>query len=372
MKKALVLVAVLALVGTATAGIQLFWSTTGMSGANMYSTAETNFLPGYALPTPVTGDLAPGTYDLTLWGRITDTDYFTTYPDGTQIYGLDLALAGTAGVGPNVAYRHKKTGAGPHDRWDGSLGILLPGVMAAVTSDGIQLVPWDNNDLYEFTTIEFLIGGAQVTGVDGDSLTASTSVDVWNIDAKSTADGKSVTNRAGSVTTYTQTFYSEGIQIAKVGESFTHTPNDTASASVGEYKVTLRVTNFGSNDVYIPLNTLATTSASAGSTKGVAFGITDGTTATSTSSGVAIPSTLARVSGGVEKTNAVLISGGQTADFTLTATFNPDAGYGTTAKQFRVQVWSMGHATTDTATAATIVSTTPTEDFRTAFYTINN
>jgi len=209
----------------------------------------------------------------------------------------------------------------------------------------------------------------------GDTLAASTSVDVWNIDAVAVSDGKSITNRAGSVTSYTQTLYSEGITVAKVGEAFTHTPNDTSASSVGEFKVTLRVTNLGSNDVYLPLTALATTSTSgltASQIEGVNFHITDGTTSTTTSSGVAIPATVARVSGGVEKTNSVLISAGQSADFVLTATFNPDAGYGTTAKQFRVQVNAVGHSTADDATPESVVYTTPAEDFRTSYYTIAN
>lgn len=200
----------------------------------------------------------------------------------------------------------------------------------------------------------------------GDSLTASTSVSVWNIDAKSAVDGKSVTNRSGSVTTYTQTFFSEGIQVVKVGESFVHSPNDTSANSTGEYKVTLRVTNFGSDDVYIPLSDIASTTANAG-TVGVSYGITDGSTATSTG----VSATLARVSGGTEKTNSVLIAGGQSADFQVTVSFNPDAVY-TGSRQYRVQIWGVGHAATDSATATSFVATTPVEDFRTAYSTINN
>ena len=205
----------------------------------------------------------------------------------------------------------------------------------------------------------------------GDSITASTSVSVADINAKADSDGKSVTERSGSVTTYAQSLYSEGIQISKVSDGFTLLSNDTAASVEGEFKVTLRITNFGSDDVYIPLNSLATTSASAGSTKGIAFGITDTTTATSTGQGGTITGAVSRVSGGVEKTNSVLISGGQSADFMLTTTFNPDAVY-TGTRQYRVQIWSVGHATTDTATAATIVSTTPVEDFRTSLNSIQN
>ena len=208
----------------------------------------------------------------------------------------------------------------------------------------------------------------------GDTLTASTSATVWNIDAKSTADGKSVTNRAGSVTTYTQTFYSEGIQVTKVGESFTLLANDTAASVAGEFKVTLRVTNFGSNDVYIPLNALASTTAAASgdnSTSGFAFYITNGTTGTSTAQTGTITGSVSKVSGGTEKTNSVLIGGGSSADFQVTASFNPDAVY-TGTQQYRLQVVEVGHAASDTATAASFVATTPLEDFRTIYYTIQN
>lgn len=215
---------------------------------------------------------------------------------------------------------------------------------------------------------------AGTTGGDifnqGDTLAASTSVGVWNIDAKSVSDGKSVTNRAGSVTSYTQTLFSEGIQVVKVGESFTHNPNTTTPAnSSGEFKVTLRVTNFGDNDVFIPLNTSATTTIDSSFTnmsKGVTFTTENGTpTATSTGS-----ATLTRVSGGTELTNSVRIGGGSSADFMLTHTFNPN-GTGS-AGQWRVQILAVGHASTDSATASSFVNATPEEDFRTGYYTVND
>jgi len=206
----------------------------------------------------------------------------------------------------------------------------------------------------------------------GDTIQASTSAQVWNINAKADSDGKSVTERAGSITTYVQTLYNEGIAISKVGESFTLLPNDTAANVEGTFTVTVRVMNFGSNDVYIPLNSVATTSTSGGSTKGIAFGLTDGTTATSTGQAGTITGTVSKTgSGGVEKTNSVLISGGQSADFKLTTTFNPDVVY-TGTRQYRVQIWSVGHAATDVAAATTIVDTTPVEDFRTSFNPIQN
>jgi hypothetical protein len=170
MKKVLVLVAVLALVGAASAEIQLFWSTTGLSnGALQYSTALTNFLPIVA-PTPVTtvdASGGPTTVDLYLWGRFVDMG------DYNQIYGLDLLFGGDATVGSNVAYRHLNPPPPPNWlRWDGAAGIPLDGVMAAVTAAGIQnYTAGDpaNGDLYLAGTREFLLGSAQITGVAGNT-----------------------------------------------------------------------------------------------------------------------------------------------------------------------------------------------------------
>jgi len=210
----------------------------------------------------------------------------------------------------------------------------------------------------------------------GDSITASTSVSVWNIDAKAESDGKSVTERSGSVTTYTQTLYTEGIAITKVGEGFTLLPNDTAANVAGEFKVTLKITNFGSNDVYIPLNSLASTTAGAtsdNSTKGINFYVTDGTTATTSTvaDATVLTGTVSKGTGGVEKTNSVLISGGQSAEFVLTTSFNPAPAY-TGTRQYRIQIGSVGHAATDVAAATTLIATTPLTDFRTSYQTVQN
>lgn len=165
MKKALTLLVVLAVVVPTMAEINLFWSTTGMSDALKYSTAMTNFLPGLvpATPTGPTINGLPGTYDLFLWGTFVEAPDLPTY---TQIYGLDLKWENTgATVGSNAAYRQQKTGSGAYKRWDGSNGILLDGVMAAVTANGVQFIlpPDTNNDLYYPATHQFLLGAAQVT-----------------------------------------------------------------------------------------------------------------------------------------------------------------------------------------------------------------
>lgn len=204
---------------------------------------------------------------------------------------------------------------------------------------------------------------------DGDSIKVDVNAGEYYINAKSTSDGKTVTTRAGSVTTYTQTLYAEGIQVAKVGESFAHNPQDTSANSTGEFKVTLRVTNFGSNDVYVPLNTLASTTAGAvgdNSTKGVSYYLYNGTTATSTT----VTATLSRVTGGTELTNSVRISGGSSADFQLAVTYNPDVPAAT--GQWRVQIGSVGTAASDVAAATSLTRTVPVEDFRTGYYTVNN
>jgi len=184
MKKALTLMVVLAAVVPTMAGIDLFWSTTGMSDALKFSTELTNFLPGFVAPTPVTevawtGD--PGAYDpgnpatyqdLFLWGKFNlqpdpgQPDYLPYY---AQIYGLDLKFGGAAVREESVSYRHNKTPPPPTwRRWDGSQAILLDGVMAAVTSKGIQFYDpsTSNPDIYLNATGEFLIGAVRVKGAN--------------------------------------------------------------------------------------------------------------------------------------------------------------------------------------------------------------
>jgi len=204
----------------------------------------------------------------------------------------------------------------------------------------------------------------------GDSITASTSPSVGDVNARVKSDGKSVADRSGSVSTYTQTLYSEGIQISKVSESFTHNANATTpTSSTGEFKVTLRVTNFGDDDVYIPLNTVASTSATVG-TVGVSYGVLNSSnTATSTTGLSTFSATLTRVSGGTEESSSVKISGGSSADLQLTVVYNPSNGG---AAQYRVQIWGVGASTANDSTAETFTTTVPVEDFRTGFNTIND
>lgn len=203
---------------------------------------------------------------------------------------------------------------------------------------------------------------------DGDSIKVDVNVHPYYINAKSVEDGKSVTNRAGSVSTYTQTLYADGIQIAKVGESFTHNPNATTpTSSTGEFKVTLRVTNFGSNDVYIPLNSIASSTAQAG-TVGVSYGVLNSSNVATTTSGTS--ATVTRVSGGTEESSSIKIGSGSSADIQLAVTFNPVlAG---SAAQYRVQVWGVGASTANDSTAESFTATVPVADFRTGFNTVND
>lgn len=173
MKKALTLLVVLAVVVPTMANIELFWSDTGLTNSALqYSTAMTNFLPIVAAPAAVTEKTVAGTYDLYLWGRFNEG---ADVPSYTQIYGLDLKWENSGGtVADNAAYRQQKLGSGAYKRWDGSNGILLDGVMAAVTASGVQFIlpPDTNNDLYNPATHEFLLGAAKITLTNmGDSAT---------------------------------------------------------------------------------------------------------------------------------------------------------------------------------------------------------
>jgi hypothetical protein len=163
MRKVAILAAALAvLVGAANAEeINLFWSSTGLSGVNLtYSTALTNFQPAYQPPNPV-GELVPGAmYDLFLWGR------FPAGWENYRIYGLDLKWGpgNTAYHDINVAYRHTWGAAPSEKRWDGSSGTLLDGAMDAGSASGII---WDTNGgAYHLMQPDgqFLIGAARIYG----------------------------------------------------------------------------------------------------------------------------------------------------------------------------------------------------------------
>jgi len=359
-------------------GVVISDSTTGISNGGVYvervsssSDVKLRMAAGSNNPTAQNVKVTTsGTTDVTL-------AEFTLKAEGSAMYFDQLkastTITGTTNVSDIASDFYLMRGSSKLAEVAGSTGTSQA---LTFSLDDIEEIASGDIETYKIVAKVKAINSTDTSTTfgGGDTITASTSVAVWNINAKADSDGKSVTERAGSVTTYTQTLYNEGIKVeyVKSGESFSLLSNDTAANVEGEFKVTVRVTNFGSNDVYIPLNSLATTSASAGSTKGIAFGLTDGTTATSTGAAGTITGSVSKTgSGGVEKTNSVLISGGQSADFVLTTTFNPDAVY-TGTRQYKVQIWSIGHATTDTATAATIVDTTPTEDFRTNAQSIQN
>jgi hypothetical protein len=161
MKKGIILIAVLGLVGAAGAlEINLFWSTTGINDPSLvYYTGLTNFQPAFVPPTPIIQE-PPGTYDLFLWGQFP--------PDwaGYQIYGLDLVFQGNATHDVSVAYRQR---FGNFRRWDGSVGIPLDGVMATVGAGGIFYDP--NIPNLMLPNGQALIGAAHVTGAYSQTIT---------------------------------------------------------------------------------------------------------------------------------------------------------------------------------------------------------
>ena len=213
----------------------------------------------------------------------------------------------------------------------------------------------------------------------GDSITASTSPSVGAINVRTTSVGKVIDadGRSGSVTGEEQFFYSEGIQVSMVSDTFSLLSNDTAANVAGEFVVTLKITNFGSDDVYIPLTALASTTADADATasliEGINFYMTDGSTATTSSAadGTLLTGNVDLVSGGDEQDNSVRIGGGASAEIKLTTAFNPAPAY-TGTRQYKVQVLSVGHSTADDATPETVSATVPLSDFDSSSRTIQN
>lgn len=178
MKKTLLVVALLVGVSAASADINLFFSSTGMSDALKYSTALTHFKPGMVAPTPIGATLDEGSYDLFLWGQ------FVGQNDYDQIYGLQLQIEGTAAYDANksVIYRQNKGAPNAYKRWDGAQAIFVHnGVMAAVTASGI--FNWTSsdvapNDLVILPTgsegTQFLLGVVRVEGATaGQTLSVS-------------------------------------------------------------------------------------------------------------------------------------------------------------------------------------------------------
>jgi hypothetical protein len=200
---------------------------------------------------------------------------------------------------------------------------------------------------------------------NGDSIKVDVNPGEYYINAKSTADGKTVTTRAGSASTYTQTLYADGIQVVRVGGNASITTLQTTADSYGTYDITVRVTAFGSEDVYVPLSVAAaTTTYQGGQTQGFVYGVVANGTATSTGS---LTGTASRVSGGslesCSGTDCVKISGGSSADLKLTVTYNPAASGGPVSAY--LQLFAVGHrADTSAAVVTSTVATTPVADFR--------
>lgn len=200
---------------------------------------------------------------------------------------------------------------------------------------------------------------------NGDSIKVDVNPGEYYINAKSTADGKTVTTRTGSASTYTQTLYADGIQVVRVGGNASITTLQTTADSYGTYDITVRVTAFGSEDVYVPLSVAAaTTTYQGGQTQGFVYGVVANGTATSTGS---LTGTASRVSGGslesCSGTDCVKISGGSSADLKLTVTYNPAVSGGPVSAY--LQLFAVGHrANTSAAVVTSTVATTPVADFR--------
>ena len=202
----------------------------------------------------------------------------------------------------------------------------------------------------------------------GDSMSVAVSGATYAINAKA-ADGKSVTTRSGSVTTYTQTFYSKGIKLAFSNSSSTVT-NDTTTAanSSASFDANVTVTAFGADDVYVPLNAVASSTAvtsDTSNTKGITYYLTgpgSGGSATTTGS-----ATVERVSGGtivtVSGIDLVKIGGGSSATIHLKAYFNPSAP-ASNAGSYRLSVIGVGYRSDASAAVTTSrVVATPATDF---------
>lgn len=178
MKKTLCLVAMLAIVASASAYIEIFTTTADAAYISdptlLYDHTERNFLPMVTgtVPAGPTGPLAMSentSADLLVWGR------FVQEPLGVRIFGLHLGtdVNGNMSVADSVIYRHRKATA-PWDRWDNDQPIYMHpgcqgvGVAAAVTSNGIQFVSAANGDVIfdsngDGNLDTFLVGAVQAS-----------------------------------------------------------------------------------------------------------------------------------------------------------------------------------------------------------------
>lgn len=175
MKKVLVLVAALALVASASAGVDLFLTkapTPGMKAPDELNSAEKNFLASYdkftGSPARSPFQQQPGTPTLYfLWaaGTLTGNDAFY------QIYGIDLRGSGVTGgavLDDGLFYRHSKPAPNAYKRWDAGAKISIPGLAAAVTARGIEM-PANASDIAndDGGKTYALLGAVKISGDPG-------------------------------------------------------------------------------------------------------------------------------------------------------------------------------------------------------------
>jgi len=175
MKKVLVLVAALALVSMASAGIDLFLTkapSPGMKSPDELNSAEKNFLASYdkwvGSPTRSPFEQQPGTpttYFLWAAGTLTGNDAFY------QVYGIDLRGSGVTGgavLDDGLFYRHNKPAPNAYKRWDAGAKISIPGLAAAVTARGVEM-PANAGDIAndDGGSTYALLGAVKISGDPG-------------------------------------------------------------------------------------------------------------------------------------------------------------------------------------------------------------
>jgi len=172
-KKVAAVVMALALVGVASASIELYLGSTGASSFVFDGTAR-NYLPYFqsdgAIPISNQPSAAPLDATFFVWGKFTgDVD-----PIGAQIFGIAplVSVTGNLAMTQSVIYRHSKTNGATSarwTRWDGANPISIEGPAAAVTRNGIVNDPANSAaDLVADTNdgignAKFLLGAFHVT-----------------------------------------------------------------------------------------------------------------------------------------------------------------------------------------------------------------
>ncbi len=200
----------------------------------------------------------------------------------------------------------------------------------------------------KFKSLNTLDEGATIKG----SVTGANADDIEAIGGDDLTDSQT----SGSATGDVHTLRTSGIDVSDFKGTVNVTTSDTATNSYGEFVMEFDVTAVGSDELYIPLNAASTT-ATASTSKGAVYKITDsnGNTVTASDSTSA---SLVIVSGGDDDTAGyVRLDSGDTATLKLTVTFNP-----TTSGQYGAVLNSVGFA--KTAISATSRTTaTPSTAF---------